>query len=264
VDLTDLATVKKYLNLTSTTSDAVLASLASSQSQAFYDLIGRVSLESQAFTEVRDGRGASFMQLVNFPLTALDSLQIDSSVVPASTGWNKSGYQFDELGKVSLIGFTFCVGRRNVIAIGKAGYLPIAVTNELQTIPAATPFTLQAAQSNWRSDVSVNFFIGGAALTPVLVAPGPGQYFVVNGNYLFNTADAGKQVLLNYNRAGIPMDVVQAVNEMAALRYRQRDRLDTDSVTIGNTTTTYSKEDYPKDVWQVIKKYKRYFFAPGF
>lgn len=264
MDLTDLATIKKYLNLTSTTSDAVLTSLVSSQSQAFYDLIGRTSLESQDYTEVRDGSGAAFMQLLNFPVSAVGSLQIDSTIVPASTGWNKRGYQFDSLGKLSLICGIFCVGRKNVVVVYTAGYAPIAVTNELQTIPAATPYSLQAAQSNWRADVSVNFFVGGALLTPVLVAPGPGEYFVVNGNYLFNAADAGKQVLLSYSRAGIPMDVVQAVNEMAALRYRQRDRLDTDSVTAGGTTTTYSKEDYPKDVWRVIEKYKRYFFAPGF
>ena len=264
MDLTDLATVKKYLNLTSTTSDAILASLASSQSQAFYDLINRVSLEPAAYTEVRDGRGASFMQLINFPVTAVASLQIDSTIVPASTGWNKCGYQFDELGKLSLIGQNFCVGRKNDVVTYTAGYAPIAVTGELQTIPAATPFTIQVSQSNWRTDVGVNFFAGGAPLAAVNVAPGPGEYFVQNGSYLFNAGDAGKQVLISYMRAGIPMDIVQAVNEMAALRYRQRDRLDTDSTTIGNTTTTYSKEDYPKDVWRVIEKYRRLFFAPGF
>ena len=264
MDLTDLATIKKYLNLTSTTSDAVLASLVSSQSQAFYDLINRTSLEPHAVTEVRDGRGANFMQLLEYPVNALSSLQIDSTVVPASTAWNKRGYQFDSLGKVTLIGYSFCVGRKNVVAVYNAGYQPIAVANELQTIPAGS-LTIFAAQSNWRSDVSVNFFIGGAALSPVLTAPAAGQYFIVqNGVYLFSAADVGKQVLLNYNRAGIPMDVVQAVNDMGALRYRQRDQIGTASINIGGTTTSYSKEDYPKNVWRVVEKYKRNFSAPGF
>lgn len=263
MDLTDLATIKKYLNLTTTSSDAVLAFLVSSQSQVFYDEIGRPTLEAANVTEVRDGQGSDFMQLLTYPVNSFSSLQIDSTLVPASNAWNTSGYQFDALGKVSLIGYRFCLGRKNVVATYNAGYVPVPVTNELQTIPAGT-LTIFAAQSNWRADVSVNFFIGGAALTPVVGAPAAGQYFVQNGVYLFNVADVGKQVLLNYNRAGIPMDVVQAVNEMAAMRYRQRDRIDTDSVSIGGTVTTYSKDDYPKDVWRVIKKYKRYFFAPGF
>lgn len=263
MDLTDLATVKSYLNLSSISSDAILASLVSSQSQAFYDLISRASLEPATYTEVRDGRGSDFIQLLNYPVTGVTSLQIDSTIVPASSAWNKMGYQFDELGKLSLIGPCFPCGRRNVVIVYTAGYAPVTMLNELRTIPAS-PFTLQAAQSNWRADLNVKFFIGGATLTPVNVAPAAGEYFVTNGSYIFNVTDTGKQVLLSYTRAGIPMDVVQTVNEMVTVRYRGRDSIGSDTVNIGGTSTSYSRDDYPKDVWLVIKKYKRYFFAPGF
>jgi hypothetical protein len=269
VNLTDLVSLKTYLTNTSPNSDAVLARLVSSASSDFLTEIGRAGLESQTYTEVRDGTGSCFMQLLNYPVNGFGSLQINNSVVPLSSGWNSSGYQWDANGKLSLIGFNFCWGRRNVIATYPAGYLPLTIEDELQTIPAAAPYVINLQNPNWRSDEGVAYFVGGADLTPVTGAPAVGEYFVTPigqnyaGQYLFNAADAGKQVQISYTCSGVPTDVSQAVVEIAAIRYRQRDRMDVNSMSIGGTTTQYSKEDYPSDVWRIIKKYKRYFSIPG-
>jgi hypothetical protein len=269
VNLTDLATVKKYVPNASTSSDNVLAMLVSSQSQGFLDLINRKNLESASYTETRSGLGSRFIQLENWPVTAVTSLQVDNTQYSASTSWNARGFQFTTLGKVSLVSGCFPRGMQNVVISYTAGYAPIPVVSELQTIPAATPFVIQPAFPNWRGDVGVSFF-GGAALTYVNGPPAASQYFVTPlgnnyaGQYLFNATDAGKQVTLSYNYAGIPFDIVQAVNEMVLLRYRQRDRMDVNSMSIGGTVTSYAKEDYPKDVWRTIETYRRLFFTAGF
>jgi hypothetical protein len=269
LNLTDLATVKKYITNVSTNSDNVLAGLVSSESQTFLDEIGRLNLESASYSEVRSGTGSKFIQLMNFPVTAITSLGINGCPLSLSTAWNMKGYIFDANGKLTLICFAFLYGRGNIAVSYTAGYAPITVTAELQTIPATAPYTIQVANPNWRSDGGVNYF-GGAALTPVSGAPSTGQYFVTPlgqnyaGQYLFAASDAGKQVQITYNFAGIPADIVGAVNEMVALRYAQRSTAGQDSQSIGDSTTKFTKDDYTKHVWRVIKKYKQRFSLPGF
>jgi hypothetical protein len=157
-----------------------------------------------------------------------------------------------------------------VVVVYVAGYAPIAVQNELQTIPAMAPFVITPQQPNWRTDAGVVYFVGGVGLTPVTVAPGAAQYYIVPlgqpyaGQYQFNAADAGKQVQLTYQYAGFPQDIPQAINEIVGNRYRDRDHLDVDSTMIGATTTKYLTQDFSKHVWRVIKKHKRNFSLPGF
>lgn len=272
MSLTDLAAFKRYINLNSVNSDLSLSGLIASESQKFLDETGRTTFDSATQTEVRDGMGSDIMQLSFFPVTGFTSLQIDGQMQPLSTAWNQRGYTWNALGKVSLRNGWFCEGRGNVTAIYTAGFLPISVTDELQTIPAAPgspntwpqAFTIYVLQPNWAANVGVKFF-GGAALTPVNGPPATGQYYVMGGGaYLFAAADVGRQVQLSYTAAGYPSDLVGAVNDMVLLRYRQKDQKEVASMNIGGTTTVYNNADYPKDVWRVIKKYKRYFHVPGF
>ncbi|MGH3430897.1 MAG: hypothetical protein ACRDQZ_25565 [Mycobacteriales bacterium] len=273
MSLTNLAALKRYINLKTVNSDLVLAGLIDSQSQAFLDETGRTTFDSQEQTEIRDGMGSDIMQLSFWPVTGFTSLQIDRRSIPLSTQPFQSGYVWNALGKVSLRCFEFCGGRQNVVAVYTAGYLPVDVFDELQTIPAAPAspdswpqaYTIWVLRPNWQANVQVKFFSGGAILTPVNGLPASGEYYVLgDGGYLFAAADAGKQVLMSYSAAGYPADLVGAVNEMVLLRYRQKDQLEVASMSIAGTVTTYNNADYPKDVWRVIKKYKRYFSVPGF
>jgi hypothetical protein len=271
LNLTDLNSVKNYLNLTTTSSDKVLASLIPSASEDFIRETAREpGFEIQEYTEVRDGNSSEFMQLLHWPVQAFLSLQVDARVINASAGWNARGYQFSILGKLSLLGYCFTPGRRNIVASYTAGYAPIAVQNELQTIPATAPYVINVQQPNWRKDAGITYFVSGAALVPVNGSPGAAQYYIVPlgqtyaGQYQFNAADAGAQVLITYQYAGFPSDIPQAVNEMIGNSYRGRDHLDVDSTSIGQTTTKYMTQDYSKHVWRVIKKYKRNFSIPGF
>lgn len=277
--LTDIATFKRTNSLATSASDIALSLLIPDQSQVFLDETGRNSFDAQTYTEIRDGLGNDTMQLTYWPVQSITSLVKRGITVPASTGWNVWGYQFDITGKITLICDTFncsnvTFDRKSVIATYVAGYPTITVTNELQTIPAAPPSTPQATwppantiyvmQPCWRSDIGVSYF-GGAALTPVTGPPLTGQYYIMgNGGYLFNAADQGRQVTLSYVAAGYPADLVGAVTRMVALRYKQQGHEDLRSAAIGGGTTTYSKEDYPNDVRRIIKKYKKYIFTPGF
>jgi hypothetical protein len=280
--LTDLQTIKRLNGLVTTNSDQRLGLLIPDQTQAFLDETGRTTFDLNTYTEVRDGLGNDTMQLQYWPVQSVTSLTKNGIALPASTGWNVWGYQFDATGKITLICDSFnCSNvtfqRKNVTAVYVAGYPTITVTNELQTIPASIPpgpggtiaswppvNTIYVLQPNWQSDGGVSYF-GAGPLTPVTGPPGAGQYYVLGGGgYLFNVGDAGKQVLLSYVAAGYPTDLVGAVSRMVMLRYYQQGHEDKKQDKVGDGTTTYSKEAYPTDVARIIKKYKKHWFLPGF
>lgn len=76
----------------------------------------------------------------------------------------------------------------------------LAALNEAGSVPAATAYTVTAANSvKWVSDLGVSYANTGMPLTQVSGAPTTaGQYSVAAGVYTFNVADAGLPVLLNY------------------------------------------------------------------
>lgn len=60
-------------------------------------------------------------------------------------------------------------------------------------------------------------------------------------------------------RAGyetIPADVVQACVKLAALRYKERDRLGTASRSIGGESMSVTNDDFPESVERVLNDYK--------
>jgi hypothetical protein len=280
--LTDIATVMRALHLVTTNSVPVLSPLIPDQSQAFLDETGRTTFDLASYVETRDGLGNDTMQLQYFPVQSVASLVKNGVTIPLSTAWNMWGYQWDALGKITLICDSFNCGnitfnRKNVVITYTAGYPTITVSNELQTIVATNPqgpggtvatwpppYTIYVLQPNWLADGGVSYF-GGAALTPVTGPPSVGQYYVLgSGGYLFAAADVGKQVTLNYTASGYPSDLVGAVTRMIALRYYQQGHEDKKQDKLGEGTTTYSKEAYPTDVVRIIKKFKKHFFLPGF
>ncbi len=70
---------------------------------------------------------------------------------------------------------------------------------EAQSVPASTPFTVSVANAAaWQDDYGVVYAATGLPLTKVASAPASGQYSVAAGVYTFNSADAGKAVLISY------------------------------------------------------------------
>lgn len=70
---------------------------------------------------------------------------------------------------------------------------------EAGTIPASSPFTVTVANAaTFGDDNGVVYLLTGLPLTKVAAAPAAGQYSVASGVYTFNSADAGKAVLVSY------------------------------------------------------------------
>ena len=73
-------------------------------------------------------------------------------------------------------------------AIGEAG-----------SVASASPYNYTVQNSGtWVDDAGVIYTASGLPLTLVLSSPSAGQYSVVAGVYSFNSADAGKAILVNY------------------------------------------------------------------
>jgi hypothetical protein len=70
---------------------------------------------------------------------------------------------------------------------------------EAGTVPATAPFTVPVANAaTFTDDEGVLYAATGLPLTKVTSAPAAGQYSVAVGVYTFNSADAGKAVLISY------------------------------------------------------------------
>jgi hypothetical protein len=115
--------------------------------------------------------------------------------------------------------YALAIGRGQIKVTGKAKQLQIsaatynslffnqtlatgattAAIDEVGTVPAATPWTVNVANKlTWTRDLGVRYAATGLPLTPVASGPTVGQYSVAAGVYTFSTADAGAGVLLCY------------------------------------------------------------------
>lgn len=112
------------------------------------------------------------------------------------------------------------------------------------------------------ADNGVSYFSSGDPLTKVLITPAEGQYFLVApGVYLFNAADAGKEVLIDYTLAGTPADIVLAVIQLVSLNYKRRDWIGQRSVAmkdVGSTSYTLAMDP---GIREVISLYTRTSFS---
>jgi hypothetical protein len=148
----------------------------------------------------------------------------------------------------------------------QSGGLTTDGTNGLTWVNLGTtqaPYTVQIqAEVAFLADQGVKYFIGGASLTPVLVAPNAGQYFLVSpGLYLFNSADAGAKVLMAYNLAGTPQDIVLAVIQLVSLNYKRRDWIGQRSIMMKDVGSTSYTLDIDPQIKEVISLYRRSSFS---
>lgn len=135
-DLTDLASVKAWIPVTTTNDDALLTTLVSQVSTFIQSWLNR-TIASQAYSEVRNGQGMPMLMLQNYPVAAIASLTVDGIVIPPrpplgpGTASSSIGYTFDA-NAVYLSGYSFCRGFQNVAISYTAGY-------------AVTPIDIQQA-----------------------------------------------------------------------------------------------------------------------
>jgi hypothetical protein len=120
-DLTTLANVRQWINIASTSDDALLSRLITSVSNFIQSWLNRV-LTSSAYVETYNGRdGGTFMLLANYPITAVASLSIDGVPIPPGGSPLVQGFAFDAT-KIVLYGYQFTAGINNVAVSYTAGY----------------------------------------------------------------------------------------------------------------------------------------------
>lgn len=120
-DLTSLANVKQWLNLTVGTDDALLTRLIGAASDYIQTWLNR-TLASAAYTENRDGPGGTRLMFANYPVTIVTSVSIDGTVIPPSTGPLVPGWVANST-SVQLRGsYRFSDGIQNCVVAYTAGY----------------------------------------------------------------------------------------------------------------------------------------------
>lgn len=114
-NLTTLATLKAWLDVTDTSADAALTALITRASQYIVTWLNRSNIFSAQFTETRSGNGRTFLMLSVRPVTAVSLVSICDQIIPARPVGQSSafGYTFDKRG-VYLTGYRFYWGEQNI------------------------------------------------------------------------------------------------------------------------------------------------------
>jgi len=121
-DLTTVANVKSWPGITATTDDALLARLVTAVSAFFASYCGRIFM-SASYSEVRDGTGSAKLILRQYPVTAVASLAVNGSPIPARPKVGQPGYIISPPRTLALSGYTFPNGDvQNVEVSYTAGF----------------------------------------------------------------------------------------------------------------------------------------------
>lgn len=273
-DLTTLTTAKAYM--TSPPSDAIISGLITRISAQIRSTLNRGLLVPKSYVQQFSGQGTKQLVLPEWPLLSLTSLVVSGVTVPIAPQVGSQplpntpfGYRFQPWSGVppgspavlDLTGFSFLWGLQNVVATYTAGY---QVTNESQTIPSVSPYTITPAQAfgSWATDQGVTNAATGVVLTAIASGtPATGQYLPPAPDaspartvYTFAAADSGTGVLLSYGF--VPADLEQACLEFVAERSSYRTRVGLRSQSLaGQETIAYDLSGITKYVMDVLAEY---------
>ena len=123
-DLTTLAKVKEWLNITTSTDDALLTRLVSAASDYIQTLLNR-TIAVTAYSDILDGTGSARLMVANYPVVTVSSVKVDGLPIPASTGVGVPGYVFNGTA-ISMRGsYRFNEDVQNVEVSYTAGYATV-------------------------------------------------------------------------------------------------------------------------------------------
>ena len=255
LDLTTLASVKAWLNISNTNSDTILDSLIIAASRLITTTLARPSLLPRQFIERTDGRANSRLYLRHWPVLSIESLSIDDQPVTQNYELQSSdGIPPGRPQAIDLLGRVFPRGRQNIAITYQAGY---AVENEGAAIPTAAPYqcTAIAPYGPWACDLGIIDPTTGASFVNVGGTPAAGQYNVSSGLYTFAAADAERQIAISYGF--VPQDLVQVCTELVAERYLYRLRIGEVAKSLGGQeTVSFSQKDMPDALAAMLAPYR--------
>lgn len=79
---------------------------------------------------------------------------------------------------------------------------------------------------------------------------------VMDGGACFTIGSANVEIVYSAGYATIPADIAQAVNELVALRYKLRDKLEWSSKSLAGETVTLNTRDMPASVATLLRQYQ--------
>jgi hypothetical protein len=255
LDLTTLASVKAWLNISNTNSDMILGALIGAASRLIHANLARPSLLPRQFVERSDGRANSRLYLRHWPVLAVESLSINDQ--PVTQGYELQSSDGIPPGRpqaIDLFGRAFPRGRQNIAITYQAGY---AVESEAAVIPSAAPYqcTTIAPYGAWGSDLGIDDAATAAPFTGVGGTPASGQYSVAGGVYTFAPVDAGRYIAISYGF--VPQDVAQVCMELVGERYFYRLRIGEVSKSLGGQETiSFSQKDMPDSLAAMLAPYR--------
>ncbi len=260
--LASLERVRDWVGVTTNNDDLLLTRLVDEVSRFILNYLQRPTLFQYIFSDIYDGMGQCTQLLRHWPVQSVALVMVGSTIVPAASDMATSGFTLDAWDglppgrpqAVTLRGYEFCRGQSNVNIVYTTGFV---IKNEPQTVPASGTYSVavNAPHGSFGADQGVSY-ANGAPLVNVTGSPAQGQYTVSEGYYYFAVADAGASVQINYSY--IPADIEHACMEIAAVRYRYKNRIGEVSKSLGGQETiAFSQKDIPDFVRTLLQPYRR-------
>lgn len=260
-NLASLAQVKEYIgiNSTSTSADELLNRLIASASRFIYSKIDIDTVIPTDYVETRDSYGHKWIQPYNWPILSVTSIAYSGFTITnlLTELPRQQGYTINQpdtgVGRLTIHNYPGPPQGKDLIVLTyRAGF---QIDDESQTIPAMSEYTV-TTDFLWVSDAGVTLD-DGTALTKVTSAPADGEYSVSDdGTYTFNAAQAGEGVLISYGY--VPADLNQAVVELVAGTYAEKDRLNVRSKSLGGQeTVSYFQNQMTPAIMMLIGPYER-------
>lgn len=264
-DLTTLAHVKEWLGIDAdaTESDDLLKMMISSASRFILGYLNRPNLGATDISEVYDGYGNNFMNLRQWPVISVASIDFfGTSITTASTGNPRSpGYivaqEQQGPSRLTLWGNIFPRARSAITVNYRAGYVTeqCGEVPEANTDPVAPP-TIKT-DFLWLEDEGVKD-ADGVDMVRVKEDPALGEYAVSVDGYVFNDAQVGDEVCIRYSY--VPADIEQATYQMVGEQFRYKDRIGVKSKSLSGgvgETISFSETDMSPYVVTMLQPYKR-------
>jgi uncharacterized phiE125 gp8 family phage protein len=127
-DLTDLAKAREWIGIKTEADDGLLTRLITAASGFIASFLSR-SILTASYTEYRDGPGGNTLSTLNYPITAVSSVEVNGVAIALASGTVNYGYQFNDR-QIVLRGYKFTRGFRNVKVSYTAGYADVPVDIE--------------------------------------------------------------------------------------------------------------------------------------
>ncbi len=119
-DLTTLANLKQYANITPATDDALLTRMISALSVFVQSWLNR-TIAIASYTDTVDGNDGTRIQFANYPVTAVSGLSVNGNPITQATSPLTLGYVWTPT-QIALQGYCFTRGYSNVIINYTAGF----------------------------------------------------------------------------------------------------------------------------------------------